>query len=204
MASSLEDISQLKVKDIRKRLAKHGVDTTGTKALLISRLTECLRKELEEKPTTDVKTVPEMSEEKPEVNENEEEELDDGEIKPKHTPIVYNIPQKDSAQYKAEEEEKKKRRAERFGPVTVASSETKRMKTKNDKITQKLPDTEKAKMEMRAKRFGTSSPNGEKATETATKDSIGLIDLSHIVSGSSVTEDEKKKRRAERFGPISK
>ena len=42
---------------------------------------------------------------------------EDGEIKPKHKPIVYNIQPKDGVSVKEDEEVKKKRRAERFGIV---------------------------------------------------------------------------------------
>ena len=55
---------------------------------------------------------------KPEMHVPAAEE--DGEIKPKHKPIVYNIPKKDSVTMKADEEEKKRRRAERFGKVEIS------------------------------------------------------------------------------------
>jgi len=77
------------------------------------------------------------------------------------------------------------------------------MKYKTEKVAQKLPESEKAKMELRAKRFGTTPANGEPASEGVSKEG-GLINLSHIMSSSSVTEDEKKKQRAERFGAVSK
>lgn len=87
--------------------------------------------------------------------------------------------------------------------MTSGGSDAKRMKTKIEKGSQKLPESEKEKMESRAKRFGTTPANGEPASEGVSKEG-GLINLSHIVSSSSVTDDEKKKRRAERFGPVSK
>lgn len=108
-----------------------GLDQSGTKALLISRLIANVEKETAaekkaptlttEPPATEPAGLPIATEQtkidKPEIHVPAAEE--DGEIKPKHKPIVYNIPNKDSLTMKADEEEKKRRRAERFGMVKM-------------------------------------------------------------------------------------
>lgn len=194
------------------------MDQTGTKALLISRLISKVEKESQ---TADVApwTQPEKkgpdSEQKVEGTSNEDhgEVADavrgeeDGEIKPKHVPIVYSALQKDDNKMKSDEEAKKRKRAERFGivrsmlflfelfcQVDAVDDEAKKMKLRGERFNLKPVESEAAKMEQRAQRFSKSlSDTEEKGTKRA-------IDLSHIVTQSTVTEEEKKRRRAERFG----
>jgi len=206
MKLTTEQITKLKVTEIRDELKLRGLDQSGTKALLISRLIANVEKEaadekagtLTEAPAAEAssfgqKTEQTKSEKSEKVPTAAEE---DGEIKPKHKPIVYNIPLKDASAVKADEEVKKKRRAERFGIVDVAEQEAKKLKARSERFNLKLPETEAAKLEQRAKRF--AQPEGTASVQK--KDSKGHIDLSHIVTSATMTEDEKKKRRAERFG----
>jgi len=77
--------------------------------------------------------------------------------------------------------------------VDSVGHEDKKQKSRNVQFS-KVSEVETSKMEERTKRFSQPSSGGDRT------DGRGLIDLSHIVSSQTLTEDEKKKRRAERFG----
>lgn len=81
--------------------------------------------------------------------------------------------------------------------VEASEHESKKLKARSERFNLKYPESEAAKLELRAKRF--AQPQST-STSGSKKDTKGLIDLSHIVTTATMTEDEKKKRRAERFG----
>ncbi|XP_060593402.1 SAP domain-containing ribonucleoprotein-like isoform X2 [Ruditapes philippinarum] len=192
---SAEDFGKMKVADLKKALKERGLPLTGTKSELLERLKSAVQSEEAATDTTAALedsilddsvdlSVPKPAP-KPAVVDKEAEPVVKKITSPQKTDDeAESKPKLVSTQLSAEE--RMKQRAERFGVVN-----------------------EDLKKQIRAERFGTSSPSSKLSTAGAGADTDALKKraerFGQVLSPalSKVDEAEKIRKRKERFGDVT-
>ncbi|PVD30761.1 hypothetical protein C0Q70_10036 [Pomacea canaliculata] len=174
---NVEDISKMKVADLKKELKERGLTLSGTKAELVERLLASMNTDDDGVATGD---SVDASIEKPTEDFQVTSKPVKAVAEPSETPPVTIV---DST-----EDDKDKKAASVRG-----MSEAERLKARAEKFGGSLSDA--AKKQMRAERFGLDS-SSVKSSSTAGSGTVG----STLGSGENV---DKMKKRAERFGVVT-
>mmetsp|Transcript_9104 Transcript_9104/g.16381 ORF Transcript_9104/g.16381 Transcript_9104/m.16381 type:complete len:179 (-) Transcript_9104:857-1393(-) len=172
-------VSSLKVDELRKELRARGLDTSGNKATLVSRLQEVIDRENEGDRVGGGEEVKDVEEEGNGVEESGESERKSKKVKVDGSGVKdgeSGVEKKEvdgeggggdeEVKRVEEEEEKRKKRAERFGVEYTPSKSAEELKKK-----------------LRAQRFQLN-PVTEKSTKSV---------------GADAEELERRRKRAERF-----
>ncbi|XP_060593403.1 SAP domain-containing ribonucleoprotein-like isoform X3 [Ruditapes philippinarum] len=182
---SAEDFGKMKVADLKKALKERGLPLTGTKSELLERLKSAVQSEEDSILDDSVDLSVPKPAPKPAVVDKEAEPVVKKITSPQKTDDeAESKPKLVSTQLSAEE--RMKQRAERFGVVN-----------------------EDLKKQIRAERFGTSSPSSKLSTAGAGADTDALKKraerFGQVLSPalSKVDEAEKIRKRKERFGDVT-
>lgn len=206
-----ENLKGMKVGELRAELTKRGLDSTGLKAALISRLEEALDCEVQtnKQPAAlaNSSSAGPQAEDKDAVHDDQS-----AEEQAKHLKITYSEihkPGPDLSKLKQVKlaaaatqqlqkkelsaEDKLKARAERFKlPSSLISSD--KLKARAARFGIAHPEIEKEKLKKRAARFNLFDADLEKEKKKQRAQRFNVFDPD--------VEAEKKKQRADRFKPL--